>query len=456
MERGGVTEMGRPVAAMQSMVGVPEATQSDISTRDILGAGGEILADIAVSKGMGSAAKLFGKTLRGAANVSKKFLQNPLEAEMGQMQEAIKRLRKTPVAPEKEALKAAEIEALETRKSALAQDELGRLKLMGDEKGSLRERLMELRRGVQAATTPEKLDAATKFAEAPVTTALTQAGKGLYRKGIKPLIEAAEKSHPGFSDIDELLYSLGVAGTAKTQAKKIEKLADKFGHAADGLEAYAGQRGGTVDMAEALRGAQKELATLAKRGEDPGAVNKAHEIVDRVRALGVQPLSEAVEVKKLWQQRARPAYGQGGLDAPGVAQIRKAGARGMKEGIEEATAKIHPKLGADLKRFNEMQSRLLGVQDAARARVGGIPLPSAGQLGAAAGVGALGSRRGALATLALSGLGKTVGSPFALTRGGQALRLAGKVPEPLARYGLYSAGRAAQPSPWSLLPEEEK
>lgn len=209
----------------------------------------------------------------------------------------------------------------------------------------------------------------------PLRSAISGTGKKIYQWGVLPLELAAKKSGKGISAADTLLKE-GIYGTATGIEKQLADRSSAYyqkaldlAKKADSVDpvvenAYRMQSGG-VDLADAMAPARTELSKLDDVIPLEALKNEMQKSVNTMSKTGRVSYQKAMQNKSsLYDALPGDAYSEFARTAPG-ARIKKAQARGIKEGIETGAEKALPGLGQEIQSVNQNWGPVLDLRDAA-------------------------------------------------------------------------------------------
>lgn len=212
----------------------------------------------------------------------------------------------------------------------------------------------------------------------PLSKITESSGKSIYKSGLKRLDQEAIKY--GKEPVSDVLMKYGVSGSYDSIRKKMDDIAGNLTQRQKGLLLEADNAGKKVDMSGAMKNAEDMIADIrASRNPELQSVADALEKdVQKYKMLDSMPtgvegptfpigVQQANDFKTaIYEKLPKGAWAESvsGLD-PAFLRGKKAQARGLKEGVEDAVAQIGK--GDELVQINDELGRILTTREKATA-----------------------------------------------------------------------------------------
>jgi hypothetical protein len=217
---------------------------------------------------------------------------------------------------------------------------------------------------------------AKKLLVAPASEAMEQAGKAIYKSGLKRIDQEAIKY--GKEPVSDVLMKYGISGSAGSIQNQMDDLAGKLYKQQQGILQAADEAGQVVPMQDAMKAAENYVAGI-RASRDPvkqAAADKLLSSIADYKKLDVMPngrfgpaqpigVMQANEFKtSIYDSLPKGAWAEAasGLE-PSLIAGKKQQARGLKESVEAAASNIGK--GDELKQLNDELGRLLTTKDKA-------------------------------------------------------------------------------------------
>jgi len=256
-------------------------------------------------------------------------------------------------------------------------------------------------------------------------------GEAMFGAGIKPALEVAQDAGKAKQLVVDTFIKHNITGTGAQVRQKALKILPKLRSKADNLMAEATANGAKVDLEEAFRPFNDQVAEMINSGViDRDFASKTFEKLFKnwtpERATPTNVAKWKTSLNRTIKQMARKTDG----DVDAFSKLKFAASKGFKEGVENAVDLALPNKAGVLKGINAERGVLLssrkGLQRLSKKSKDFSILPSQGDLAILAGGQVAGVGGPAAAFVGVKKGAQLLGSTNVKTRLGKGLKEAGE------------------------------
>lgn len=257
----------------------------------------------------------------------------------------------------------------------------------------------------------------------PTGEVLSQAGKSMYKSGLKNVDKIVVEK--GKSPVSDILLNERKTGSVEKLAKDASDINKKLLDERAKLYQQASDAGAVVDMTSAVSGARQKLAKLR---ENPGmreVADKLEAFLNKYEGEGFVDIQSVSDWKTaLYDSLPQNAFGPNGKVKGPVKAFEKVLSRDFKGAIEKAADEVAPGLGKKISVANDKMATLITAKKPFATEIKKAVTPNYVTVMDAMGPGGLGILTGTHTGDPVTGL-LAAGGALALKKGAEASRTAG-------------------------------